>query len=448
MNDNNNTLINKIIQIIGFNRRILVCFSGGLDSTVLLHSLVTLRKTIMPNLILRAIHINHGLNNKSNNWSIHCKNICSDFQVKFYSKHININKKKQGIESAARNARYKEFSKILLPEEIIVTGHHLYDQAETFLLALKRGSGPSGLSSMPVSIPFASSYLIRPLLSISIKQLIIYARKHSLIWIEDDSNYNQRYDRNFLRLTIMPYFNKRWPYFLQTVARSASLCAEQESLLNELLKDDLSKLITLDGTLLINTLKDYSVIKRNAILRRWLGLYKILMPSRVQLKQIWQDVICAKPDAEPKFILSNNIIRRFKNQLWLLPKFSDLTKIFLTWIIPNELKLPDNLGTLVITDYGNSFRAPFSYENVTIRFGLTGRIKIIGREHTRHSKKLWQELGIAPWLRKRIPLIYYNDKLITAVGIFITKEGQYIQGKSKLIVQVKNPYCYKPKINK
>ncbi|MGP1954842.1 MAG: tRNA lysidine(34) synthetase TilS, partial [Arsenophonus sp. NC-QC1-MAG3] len=293
-------------------------------------------------------------------------------------------------EAAARNARYQVFSEMLLPEEIIATAQHLDDQAETFLLALKRGSGPAGLSAMPISIPFFDTYLIRPLLSFSRQQLIVYAQKNMLSWIEDDSNKDQHYDRNFLRLTIMPRFNQRWPHFSLSVSRSASLCAEQESLLNELLQDYLSQLVIAEGALQLNVLSSYSEIKRNAILRRWLSLHRILMPSRVQLKQIWQDVICARPDAEPEFILANNnVIRRFKQQLWLLPQFNDLTKICLVWQVPTTIKLPDNLGELSISDEGKQFRAPLPNEKVTIRFGLKGNIKIIGRKHARQSKKLW-----------------------------------------------------------
>lgn len=436
MNVDEAALLNQIIKTIGSTRRILVGFSGGLDSTVLLHALVSLRQTTVPNLNIRAVYIHHGLNDKADDWAIHCQKVCFDWQVEFSSQHVYIDPTKKGIEAAARDARYQAFREILLPEEIIVTAQHLDDQAETFLLALKRGSGPAGLSAMPISIPFADTYLIRPLLSFSRQQLVVYAEKKSLSWIEDDSNQDQRYDRNFLRLAIMPHFNRRWPHFSQAVARSASLCAEQEALLNELLQDYLSQLVTAEGALQLDTLASYSEMKRNAILRRWLSLHRILMPSRVQLKQIWQDVICARPDAEPQFILANNnVIRRFKQQLWLLPQFNDLTKICLAWQLPASVKLPDNLGTLIVTDKGTGFRAPLPNEQVTIRFGLKGNIKIIGRQHARRSKKLWQELGVAPWLRERTPLIYYNDELIAAVGVFITQSGQSIQGQSELKIK-------------
>lgn len=177
MNVDEAALLNQIIKTIGSTRRILVGFSGGLDSTVLLHALVSLRQTIVPNLNIRAVYIHHGLNDKADDWAIHCQKVCFDWQVEFSSRHVYIDTTKKGIEASARDARYQAFREILLPEEIIVTAQHLDDQAETFLLALKRGSGPAGLSAMPISIPFADTYLIRPLLSFSRQQLVIYAEK-------------------------------------------------------------------------------------------------------------------------------------------------------------------------------------------------------------------------------------------------------------------------------
>ncbi|WMY94767.1 MAG: tRNA lysidine(34) synthetase TilS [Arsenophonus sp.] len=420
--------LNKIINNIGSIENLLVGFSGGLDSTVLLHALVRLREIINPHLKIRALYIHHGINYKANSWLIHCKKICLDWKVEFYSQYIHIDPIKNGVEGAARIARYQAFRKILLKKEALLTAHHLDDQAETFLLALKRGSGPAGLSSMLVSIPFFHTFLIRPLLSFSRKELKLYAKQKLLYWIEDESNQNKCYDRNFLRLNIIPHFHSRWPYFAHSVSRSASLCAEQEALLNELLEDCFLRLITDKGALKINDLVSYSKIKRNVILRRWFRFHEILMPSCFQLHIIWKEVICARNDAKPEFVLKKNVIRRFQSKLWILPKFQDISNICLPWNLSIPLILPDNLGTLMIANHGIGFRFPFSYEKVTVRFKVTGNIKIVGRQHSRKSKKIWQELGVAPWLRTRIPLIYYNDVLITAVNVFITQAGRCIDG--------------------
>ncbi|WMY97112.1 MAG: tRNA lysidine(34) synthetase TilS [Arsenophonus sp.] len=430
--------LKKIIKNIGFIENILVGFSGGLDSTVLLHALVRLRKIINPHLNIRAIHVHHGINNEADKWLIHCKKICFTWKVEFHLQYIHIDSNEHGLEGEARISRYQAFRKILLKKEVLVTGQHLDDQAETFLLALKRGSGPAGLSSMAFSMPFFHTHLIRPLLSFTRKELESYAKKNLLYWIEDDSNQNKFYDRNFLRLNIMPHLCSRWPNFSHAVFRSATLCAEQETLLNELLENCFLSLITDNGALKITDFLSYSKIKRNAILRRWFRFHKILMPSCLQLKIIWKEVICARNDAKPEFILKNNVIRRFQKKLWILPKFQDISNISLSWNLSRPLILPDNLGTLIIASHGIGFRFPFFNEKVTVRFGVKGNIKIIGCQHSKKSKKLWQELGIAPWFRKRIPLIYYDDVLITAVNVFVTESGRCVDGIELKLNLIKN----------
>ncbi|ECF0472632.1 tRNA lysidine(34) synthetase TilS, partial [Salmonella enterica subsp. enterica] len=208
------------------------------------------------------------------------------------------NGKEGGIEQGAREARYQAYRQYLQPNQVLVTAQHQDDQAETFLLALKRGSGPAGLSSMPAKMPFEQGYLLRPLLNITREQIEAYAHEHGLLWIEDDSNQDDRYDRNFLRLHVMPLLTQRWPHFSQAVTRSAALCGEQEALLDELLDVELQQLIDEHQSLDINLLSRCSEIKRNALLRRWFAKCNKSMPSRSQLSRLWQEVALAKADAE------------------------------------------------------------------------------------------------------------------------------------------------------
>ncbi|PHM61910.1 tRNA lysidine(34) synthetase TilS [Xenorhabdus ishibashii] len=445
-------LFMTLAEQIGQHKKILVGFSGGLDSTVLLHLLVRLRNQSYQlnseRMMLRAIHIHHGLNPKADLWVEHCRQICADWQVDFRTEKVQLNTRQNGIEAAARNARYHAFQRELQPDEVLITAQHLDDQAETFLLALKRGSGPAGLSSMPARMPFAGTTLIRPLLNVSRAELEEYAQTQKLQWVEDDSNQDERYDRNFLRLNIMPLLHQRWPHFSQAVSRSASLCGEQEQLLDELLKESLDSLITAEGSISIPPLEDSSEVKRNALLRRWLNQCGVKMPAREQLQRIWSEVALARQDAEPRFRLGQYDIRRYRQQLWLLPQYQDLAGTILEWDLQQALTLPDELGTLFCSkENGITVRKPNSNEQVTIRFGfqgnsvrgnnVRGNISIVGRQHSRHSKKLWQEFGIAPWLRERIPLLYYNEKLIAALGVFITKEGQNLPDDEGISVQWK-----------
>ncbi|MBI6548958.1 tRNA lysidine(34) synthetase TilS [Xenorhabdus lircayensis] len=433
-------LLTTLAEQIGPHKKILVGFSGGLDSTVLLHLLVRLRAEYQQlgcdPIALRAIHIHHGLNPKADSWVEHCRQICVGWQVDYRIERVRLDICQNGIEAAARDARYQSFQRELQPDEILITAQHLDDQAETFMLALKRGSGPAGLSSMPSCMPFAETTLIRPLLNASRAELEEYIQAQGLQWIEDDSNQDDRYDRNFLRLHVMPLLNQRWPHFPQAVSRSADLCGEQERLLDELLSDSLNSLTTLEGAISIPPLGNCSEAKRNALLRRWLNQCGVKMPAREQLQRIWSEVALARQDAEPRFRLGQYDIRRYRQQLWLVPQYQLLAGAILEWDIEQELVLPDGLGTLIRSEEnGIKVRAPDGNEQVTIRFGVQGNVSIVGRQHSRHSKKLWQELGVAPWLRERTPLLYYDEKLIAALGFFVTKEGQSLEADTGFSVQ-------------
>ncbi|WP_145537976.1 tRNA lysidine(34) synthetase TilS [Yersinia kristensenii] len=431
-----NVLLNPLFAQFGEQRHVLVGFSGGLDSSVLLHLLVCLRDKLIPDLMIRAIHIHHGLNPLADTWVKHCQQQCEQWKIPLEVVRVNIDARHAGIEAAARTARYQAFTSHLADNEVLVTAQHLDDQCETFLLALKRGSGPAGLSAMAAKMHFAHSQLWRPLLAFSREMLENYARTQQLQWIEDDSNQDDRFDRNFLRLRVLPLLTQRWPHFAQATARSASLCAEQEQLLDELLADNLQQLQNADGALSIEGLLLASEVKRAAILRRWLAGGGALMPSQSQLQRLWLEVAMARQDAEPQLILGTHQVRRFRQYLYLLSPLAEIRIPHLSWAkvqaapdgmaaMPAPLVLPANLGVLSFaTEAGQAVKVPAICEEISIRFGLQGDIKIVGRQHSRQSKKIWQELGIPPWQRERIPLLYFGEQLIAAAGVFVTQAGQ------------------------
>lgn len=180
-----------------------------------------------------------------------------------------------------------------------MTAQHQDDQCETLLLALKRGSGPTGLSAMAPSSAFAGSRLLRPLLNETRESLRQWALAHQLSWIEDESNQDDTYDRNFLRLRVIPVLRERWPHFSEAVARSASLCAEQEQLLDEMLAAELASLVAEDGSLAIAPLATMSPPRRAALLRRWLAGQQAPMPAREVPERLWHEVALAREDASP-----------------------------------------------------------------------------------------------------------------------------------------------------
>ncbi len=260
------------------SRQILVAFSGGLDSTVLLHQLVQWR-TENPGVTLRAIHVHHGLSANADARVKHCENICQQWQVPLVVERVQLAQEGLGIEAQARQARYQAFARTLLPGEVLVTAQHLDDQCETFLLALKRGSGPAGLSAMAEVSEFAGTPLIRRCLPAR-GELEQWALAHGLRWIEDESNQDDSYDRNFLRLRVVPLLQQRWPHFAEATARSAALCAEQESLLDELLADDLAHCQTPQGTLQIAPMLAMSdAVARRLSAAGWQGRMHRCLPA-------------------------------------------------------------------------------------------------------------------------------------------------------------------------
>lgn len=418
----------SFVQQLSPHRQFLVAFSGGLDSTVLLHQLVCWRQQ-NPDIALRAIHVHHGISTNADSWVMHCQQVCEAWQVPLVVERVTLAQRGIGLEAEAREARYQAFRDALIPGEVLVTAQHLDDQSETLLLALKRGSGPAGLAAMPVNSAFFHTRLIRPLLHTTRDALLEWANTHALIWIEDESNQDDAYDRNFLRLRVLPLLNARWPHFAQAAARSAELCGEQEQLLDELLAGELARLVSPEGALSIAPLAEMSVPKRSALLRRWLALHHAAMPSREMLSRLWQEVALAREDATPCVRLGSFEVRRFQQQLWWVRAQTGQTETVLAWPNPRDLlTLPDNLGTLRLLS-GGHIRPAGADEAVTVRFKAPGMLHIVGRNGGRKLKKIWQELGVPPWQRDKTPMLFYGETLIAAAGVFVTLDGICDAGK-------------------
>jgi len=429
-------------------KNLLLAFSGGLDSTVLLDILTVLRneqKAILSYstqpITLRAIHINHGLSKYADYWVYHCEQQCKQRNVPLNVFNVKLSDISEGIEASARKVRYDVLRNNLLSNEVLLTGHHQDDQAETFLLALKRGSGPAGLSSMGMDTVFYEHRLLRPLLQCSKENLIFYAKERKISCIEDDSNSNDRFDRNFIRKYIIQ-IKQRWPKFCNAVSRSARLCADQEKIIDELLIKNINEIINHDGSLYFTPLLKMNFLIIRAILRRWLASNGIKMPSFKKIDNILHDVMLSRRDAIPQIKVSyKKLLCRFRNRLYILPVqyFISLDNIIFKWPTNEEtLFLHKDIGFLTrkFVYYNNVsldntsihfsvIRAPLDDEKVYIRFGsVSGRLHIIGRHRSRKLKKIWQELAVPPWLRKIIPLLYYNNILIAALGFFVTKDSK------------------------
>ncbi len=221
----------------------------------------------------------------------------------------------------------------------------------------------------------------------------------------------------------MPLLQQRWPHFAETTARSAALCAEQESLLDELLADDLAHCQSPQGTLQIVPMLAMSDARRAAIIRRWLAGQNAPMPSRDALVRIWQEVALAREDASPCLRLGAFEIRRYQSQLWWIKSVTGQSENIVpwqTWLQP--LELPAGQGSVQL-NAGGDIRPPRADEAVSVRFKAPRLLHIVGRNGGRKLKKIWQELGVPPWLRDTTPLLFYGETLIAAAGGFVTQEG-------------------------
>lgn len=405
----------------------LIALSGGLDSTVLLSLFAKLRqkRPHLPPLSVRAIHIHHGLSPNADSWAKHCQDLCDQFQIPLIIERVQVDKT-NGIEAGAREARYQAIKKHLQTQEMLVTAHHLNDQTETFFLALKRGSGLKGLGAMQQQSVLFGMPILRPLLGFTRPQLEDYAQKEKLNWITDESNGDNRYDRNFLRNKILPELRERWAHFDLAVQRSAQHCFEQQQLINDLLSEAFAEHCQIKNQFKLCQFRQYSLAKQTALLRMWLAENQLEMPSKRQLTQLINDVIFAKEEANPQFQLVNKVIRRYQDRLYLTKPFSDLTKYCLK-LEQNTLSLPDDLGNLSVQE--NEHNLIFHWQDysvtlektdlpISIRFGYSGKIKHHPKRPREDIKKIWQELSVPPWERNRIPLIFYGDKLKSAVGFF------------------------------
>lgn len=405
---------------------ILIAYSGGVDSHVLLYAAAQLRK-IFPQMHLKAIHIHHGLLSGADAWALHCQQVCHSLNVELQIVNVKVQLNKgDSVEEAARQARYQAFAELLPSDSYLLTAHHADDQAETCLLQFLRGAGLKGLAAMPMIVPFAAGFLARPFLNTARQTILTYASKHQFCWIEDDSNHDIRFTRNFLRYKVMPELRKRWPNVNQTIMRVANNCAEADELLKTLACQDMDIVQgTVDNTLSVVSMRNLSVVRQKNILREWLYTQGFLLPSAVKMQHIITDVINARSDANSCVKWRGTEIRRYQDNIYALkPLLTFNSKIKLTWDCKTELELPANLGKLRCTKViGKGLRQDCLQQHITVRFRQGGEVCRLPHRHGTHKlKKLFQEWQVPPWQRNRIPLIYVADELAVIIGYAICAE--------------------------
>ncbi len=404
----------KILRLLTPYAKIILAYSGGLDSSVLLHILHEFN-SLGQKFNLEVIHVNHNVNPNAKSWAKFCENICQRFGIKCIMREVfpMQNSAGKGLEDTLRQLRYGIFASLMSKDIALVTAHHADDQAETVLLQLLRGAGVKGLAAMAEKSKFAGGHLIRPLLSYDRKKLYSHAKFHDLVWIDDDSNANGRFDRNYLRSEVIPKIKTRWPGFTKTISRGARNCAEASYLLDQMAEKDLGEIIVACGIINIVRLKNLEVTRQKNLLRFWLHSLALPMPSEGRMATILDSVVNSRYDAMPRVAWHGAEVRRFRNLLYAMVPLDYHDSSLVIPLVSTTVNLPGSLGILQI-EFSGKEKIDFSKFKIGFRHGGE-RINITGRSGSHLLVKLLQEWSVPPWLRNRIPLIYYCDTMV-AVG--------------------------------
>ncbi|WP_242194281.1 MULTISPECIES: tRNA lysidine(34) synthetase TilS [unclassified Pseudomonas] len=391
-----------------------IAFSGGLDSTVLLHLLATLATTesLPP---LSAVHVHHGLQAAADAWPSHCQAVCDGLGVPLQVMRVQV-QSGASLERAARDARYQAFTEATGAGEVLLTGQHRDDQAETLLFRLMRGAGVRGLAAMPVHRQLANGHVVRPLLEASRAELEAYAHEHQLTWIEDPSNADPRFSRNYLRHRVLPVLTQRWPQAVSSLARTADHLGEAQGLLDELARMDLQAADQPSPfpwlplpSLVLAPLSELSDARQRNALRHWLAPLTRLPDSDHWAS--WHSLRDAKADAQPLWRLADGQLHRCGERIWWLPaawlEFSDAA---VSWPHPqNPLALPGN-GQLKFI--GEAPQGPLE-----VRYRQGGEIIEVPARGRRDLKRLLNECGLPGFVRGRLPLVYQGEQLLAVPSL-------------------------------
>jgi len=418
-----------------------VAYSGGLDSQVLLE----LARRSLPQSQLKAIHVHHGLHPDADQWQAHCQQYCQANGIPLLVKTIAL-APGSSLESRAREARYGVFADQLNPGDVLLMAHHQDDQVETMLYHLLRGSGPRGLGGIPASRPLQVATLFRPLLNYSRQEIKGFADSNELNWVEDHSNQNIEFDRNFLRHTIIPALKSRWPDAGKVFQRSAGLQQEADSLLKELAQLDAGfRFSTVSPQLPLAPIKTLEASRQRNLLRHWFAAlaqkYDLPTPGFEELRKLVTELIPAVEDASPLVSWTSGAVevqaRRYRECLYVLKDFASSAPEGRYPLSPEQpLELPAGLGTVSlrkakVDEIGFSLSGN---ERPEIRFSPDENSAKPFARRTRSLKKIYQDYAVPPWLRDRIPLLYINDQLVALADLFVCDGAAVKTGENRLIL--------------
>lgn len=399
-----------------------VAYSGGLDSSALLHALAGLDAARLRG--LSALHVDHALQPESPAWSEHCQRFAQALGVPIRRITIEVGSGLGfGPEAAARRARYGAIETVLEPGEILALAHHRDDQAETVLLKLMRGSGPEGLGAMRTLRPLGLGHAWRPLLDLPQATLRDYATVHDLAWIQDPSNFDMTIDRNLVRAQILPRLRERWPEADASIVMASAWARAAADFIEGAAEQALASLQGLDpATLRHRGWLDLPEALRDPTLRRWLRGLGLPEPTHFQTAELVRQLAEAGDDRQPCVRWPGAELRRYRDLLYASTPLRSPPLDWTARLDRGDVELPAELGVLrlVAADGmpGGGMTPPLH-----VRFRRGGEaIRLPGSEHRRDLAQLFQESGLPPWERGRLPLVFGADGTLLAVADLWTSE--------------------------
>ncbi|HEY7930145.1 MAG TPA: tRNA lysidine(34) synthetase TilS [Steroidobacteraceae bacterium] len=417
----NVSLIRELSARLGTlaGERLCVAFSGGLDSSVLLHALASIARR--ERLRLRAVHVNHHLHGQADaqaaaaaraarRWRVRCRVLDAPVQAR----------PGESLEAAARTTRYAALAAELASGERLLTAHHQEDQLETVVLALLRGSGVRGLAAMRAARPWQGTLLLRPLLGVSRRALEHYARAHALAFLEDPTNADERFDRNYLRRRVLPLVRERWPSAAATVSRSAELLTEARELLDRQALCDLGA--ARDGSALrVTVLRRLPEVRRRNALRQWIGEQAVTPPDHRRLREAATRMLAAREDASPSVRWRGGELRRHADRLMLVsapPVPGPAASQSWDWRVQPWITLADGARLGLVPDPHGDVLLSALPRRLTVGYRRGGeRLReAVGRVAL---KDLLQAQRLPPWQRATVPLLCVGERLIAIADLWL-----------------------------
>lgn len=390
-------------QYVERQYRIVLAFSGGLDSCVLLHLL----QKVLPADTLLVWHVHHGLLDCADDMALFCRKKAVEYEIPFKLSHLNLDEAKSNLESIARTARYKTFENGLIESDLLLTAHHADDQVETFFLNLFRGSGSAGLRGIARQKKLSNNEILRPLLEVPRSTLYDYAESHAIEWFDDPSNENKRFDRNYLRHQVIPGIKHRWPGMLKSIRRVCRIQSETQQILDEVAESDYRLCSSDPMRLHKDSLSQLSLARQKNLILYWLRKNQLKSLPVGRLESLITQ-LQARHQKNPWIQGNGYDIRIYDNQLFIAPPVEavDADDSY-SFDEKNELVIPCLNLRLSRKSFFRHLNIPDTNQEVEIGFRS---------EHKPHAsdkhrlKRLFQKHRIPPWMRDRTPLVFIDGE--------------------------------------